>query len=216
MISHDDVIKWKNILRYLTFVRGIHRWPVNTPHKGQWLGALMVSFICAWLNGSVNNREAGDLRRHRAHYDVTVMVCDKCGCIYIYVSIAMYFLVNALIPISIFILSFPTLSTPSNSIQAVHSYRPELFNHDDVIKWKHFSRYWPFVRGIRRPRWIPLTKASDAELWWFSLICAWITGWVNNSEVGDLRRHLAHYDVIVMSNLRCCLAAQTIVTVQLP
>ena len=47
--------------------------PVNSPHKGQWRGALMFSMICAWINGWVNNREAGDLRRHRAHYDVTVM-----------------------------------------------------------------------------------------------------------------------------------------------
>ena len=37
--------------------------------------------------------------------------------------------------------------------------------HDDVIKWKHFSRYWPFVREITGPRWIPRTKGSDAELW---------------------------------------------------
>ena len=36
--------------------------------------------------------------------------------------------------------------------------------HDDVIKWRHFPRYWPFVRGIHRSRWIPHTKASDAEL----------------------------------------------------
>ena len=55
------------------FVRGIHRWPVNFPHKGQWRGALMFSLICAWANDWVNNRDAGDLRRHRAHYDVTVM-----------------------------------------------------------------------------------------------------------------------------------------------
>ena len=34
--------------------------------------------------------------------------------------------------------------------------------HDDVIKWKHFPRNWPFVRGIHRSRWIPHTKASDA------------------------------------------------------
>ena len=39
--------------------------------------------------------------------------------------------------------------------------------HDDVIKWKHFPRYWPFVRGIHRSRWIPRTKASDAALWCF-------------------------------------------------
>ena len=59
--------------RYWPFVRGIHRSPVNSPHKGQWRRALMLSLICAWINGWVNNRDAGDLRRHRAPYDVTVM-----------------------------------------------------------------------------------------------------------------------------------------------
>ena len=54
-------------------VRGIHRWPVNSPHKGQWRGALMSSLICDWINSWVYNREAGDLRRHHAHYDVIVM-----------------------------------------------------------------------------------------------------------------------------------------------
>ena len=47
--------------------------PVNSARKGQWRGALMFSLICVWINGWVNNREAGDLRRYRAHYDVTVM-----------------------------------------------------------------------------------------------------------------------------------------------
>ena len=70
---HDDVIKWKHFPRYWPFVRGIHRSPVNSPHKGQWRGALMFSLICVWINGWVNNREAGDLRCYRAHYDVTVM-----------------------------------------------------------------------------------------------------------------------------------------------
>ena len=74
--KHDDVIKWKHFPRYWPFVRGIHRWPLNSPHKGQWHGALTFSLICDWINGWVNNGEAGDLRRHRAHYDVTVMkVC---------------------------------------------------------------------------------------------------------------------------------------------
>ena len=49
--------------------------PVNSPHKGQWRRALMFSLICVWINGWVNNREAGDLRRYRAHSDVTVMLC---------------------------------------------------------------------------------------------------------------------------------------------
>ena len=67
---HDDVIKWKHFPRYWPFVRGIHWLPVNSPHKGQWRGDLMLSFICAWIN----NREAGDLGRHRAHNDVIVMI----------------------------------------------------------------------------------------------------------------------------------------------
>ena len=63
--------------RYWPFVRGIRRWLVKSPHKGQWRGALMVSLICAWINAGVNNREAGDSRRHRAHYDVILMIRDK-------------------------------------------------------------------------------------------------------------------------------------------
>ena len=53
--------------------------PVNSPHKGQWRRALMFSLICFWINGWVNNREAGHLRRYRAHYDVTAMIyfCDS-------------------------------------------------------------------------------------------------------------------------------------------
>ena len=70
---HSDVIKWKYFPRYWPFVRGIHGWPVNSLHKGQWRGALMFSLIYAWIRGCVNNREAGDLRRHHALYDVTVM-----------------------------------------------------------------------------------------------------------------------------------------------
>ena len=70
---HDDVIKWKHFPRYWPFVRGIHRSPVNSPHKGQWTGALMFSLICVWINGWVNNRKAGDLGRYRARNDVIVM-----------------------------------------------------------------------------------------------------------------------------------------------
>ena len=71
---HDDVIKWKHFQRYWPFVRGIHRSPVNSPHKGQWRGALVFSLICVWINGWVNNREAGDLRRYHAHYVIIVMI----------------------------------------------------------------------------------------------------------------------------------------------
>ena len=70
---HGDVIKWKHFPHHWTFVRGIHRSSVNSPHKGQWRGALMYSLIGAWINDWVNNGGAGDLRRHRAHCDVTVI-----------------------------------------------------------------------------------------------------------------------------------------------
>ena len=58
-------------------------------------------------------------------------------------------------------------------------------------------------------QWIPRTKASDAELWCFLWSAPWINGSVNNREAGNLRRHRAHYDVIVMGDwptpwyLRC-------------
>ena len=62
-LRHDDVTKWKHFPRYWPFVRGIHRSTVNSPHKGQWRGALVFFLICASINGCVNNSEAGDLRR---------------------------------------------------------------------------------------------------------------------------------------------------------
>ena len=73
--KHDDVIKWKHFPRYWPFARGIQRSPVNSPHKGQWRRPLMFSLICVWLDGWVNNREVGDLRCYRDHYDVIVMEC---------------------------------------------------------------------------------------------------------------------------------------------
>ena len=75
---HDDVIKWKHFPSYWPFVQGIHQSPVNSPHKGQWRRTLVFSLICVWINGWVNNREAGDLRRYLDHYDVTVMQKPHC------------------------------------------------------------------------------------------------------------------------------------------
>ena len=53
--------------------------------------------------------------------------------------------------------------------------------HDDIIKWKHFPGYWPFV-------------------WEFTgyMICAWINDQVNNREVGYIRHNRAHYEVTVI------------------
>ena len=70
---HDDVIKWKHFPRCWPYVRVIYRSQVDSPHKGQWRGALIFSLICAWINGWVNNCEAGALRGHRAHHDCIVI-----------------------------------------------------------------------------------------------------------------------------------------------
>ena len=68
MSTYDDVIKWKHFPRDWPFVRGIHQSSVNSPHIGQWRGALMYYFICAFfINNWANDGDVGDLRRHRAH-----------------------------------------------------------------------------------------------------------------------------------------------------
>ena len=73
----DHVTWWRHKMEtfsaLLAFVRGIHRSPMNSPHKSQWRGALMFALICAWINAWANYREAGDLIRHRVHYDAIVM-----------------------------------------------------------------------------------------------------------------------------------------------
>ena len=62
---------------FLAICAGNSQVPANSPHKGQWRGALMFVFICVWINDWVNNREVGDLRRYRAHYDVIVMMLQE-------------------------------------------------------------------------------------------------------------------------------------------
>ena len=81
--------------------------------------------------------------------------------------------------------------------------RPKTFdfatwNHDDVIKWKNFSRYWPFVRGIHRSSLNSPHKGQWCGAWMFYLIYSRINGRVNSGEAGDLRQLRAYYDVSVM------------------
>ena len=70
--------------------------------------------------------------------------------------------------------------------------------YDDVIKWKHFPPYWPFVRGINRSP----ANSPQKDQWcgglMFSLICALINGWENNREAGELRRQGIYYNVNIM------------------
>ena len=127
-LVHDDVIKWRHfsVTGHLCREFTGHRWIPRTKTS-----ALIFSLICTWINGWAINREAGDLRRYRTHYDVPVM-------------------------------------------------------------------YWPYVLGIHRSPVNSRCKCQWHEALMFSLICAWINGWANNREVGDLRHHRAQYDVTVM------------------
>ena len=68
--------QWKHFPRHWPFMWGIHRSPVISPHKGQWHRALLFSLICVWTNSWINNRDAGDLRHHHAHYDINAMNSD--------------------------------------------------------------------------------------------------------------------------------------------
>ena len=69
-----------------------------------------------------------------------------------------------------------------------------LVNHDDIIKWQHFPRYWPFVRGNHRSPHMGQWRGALM----FSVIYVWINGGANNHEAGDLIRYRAHGDDIVM------------------
>ena len=76
-LAVDNIPWWRHQME--TFSALLDFCAGNSPHKGQWCRALMFSLICARINSWVNNREAGDLRRHRAHDDVTVMIPNHNG-----------------------------------------------------------------------------------------------------------------------------------------
>ena len=73
--NHDDLIKWKHFPHCWPFVWEIHQSAVNSPHNKVSNAELWSFFLnSAWTNGWVNNRDTGNLRRHRGYYDVTVMI----------------------------------------------------------------------------------------------------------------------------------------------
>ena len=84
---------------------------------------------------------------------------------------------------------------PSYSCQAIENLRDHM-----MTSWNgNILRVTGHLCGeFTGPRWIPRTKANDAELWCFLWSAPKKNGWVNNREAGDLRRHRAHRDVIVM------------------
>ena len=162
--------KWKHFARHWPFVRGIDRSPVDSPQKGQWRGAFVFSLICTWTNGWVNNRDAGDLRRLRAHYDVTVMDDAKQSARYDweYEAVTDYF-------------------SKSSPVNETNMWQAQV--HGDVMPWKCFLHNWPFVKGIHRssvhsPHKRPVRWSLDVFLNWKSC-------WSNCRVTGDQGTRMA-------------------------
>ena len=63
-----------------------------------------------------------------------------------------------------------------------------------------FSVTGPLWGEFNGHRWIPLTKACEAEIWCF-YDCTWTNDWANHGDAGSLRRHCAHYDVTVAKDI---------------
>ena len=133
-VWHDDVIKWKYFPRYWPFVRGIHQSPVNSPHKGQWHGALMFSMICAWISGWVNTRKAANLRRHCSHYDVIVMHVSH-ALIIILITI----IIVIVVIIIVILLSSLSLELPSELLSLLDQNKRTFQYHMSIWKNKKFN-----------------------------------------------------------------------------
>ena len=158
---------------------------MNSPHKGQWRGALKFSLICARINGWVNNREAGDLRRHQAHCDVIVMTF-YCVCNYFSV---LWLKVNHVSK------SMPVCwnQTKGHNWNVLY-----VRGSDNWIKWwRHKMLTFPMLLaicvGIRRWSGDSPHKVQWRGALMFSLICAWTNRWKNTRDAGDLRRHHPHH-----------------------
>ena len=136
MNDHDDVINWEHFPHYLPLVLWIHWWPVNSPHKGQWHGALMFSLICAWINGWANNRVAGYLRRHRAHYDVIVMYSEnvwRCCGIWQRITLSCCYSINS-----------------ASRATEQHGWEWFIVKYYNTLMWHfdHFVTFWTCLCGI--------------------------------------------------------------------
>ena len=81
--------------------------------------------------------------------------------------------------------------------RAIIAFR-SFISHDDVIKSKHFPRYWAFVQGIHRSPVNTIAKGQWREILMLALICARLNGWINNHQSADLKRHRGHHDVTIM------------------
>ena len=183
--------------------------PVNSLHKGQWCGALMFSLICAWINDWVNNHEAGDLRRHLGQYDVNVTCDPHWWCVFSGILACLWYIMGFLCMFLSYVVPPNCSTADTHDITGYGVKSPQSCTFlslepwswgqawsrcDDVIKWRHFPRYWPFVRGIHLSPVNSTHKGQWRGALMFSLISARINGWVNKLVIWDAI-------VLIMSSL---------------
>ena len=157
--DHDDVIIWKHFPHYWPFVRGIHRSPVNSPHKGQWRRALMFSLICAWTNGWVNNWDAGDLRPDHTHYDITVMLPS-------WVCFLRFYLEMLWIIFCWWALKKTAMLTPINRILNF-SLLTWLHNLKWTIKFQNFESLGALYHMVQDTKDIRIDNFPDSFMNWY-------------------------------------------------
>ena len=150
--------------------------PVTSPHKDQWRGALVFSLICAWINDWVNNREADDLRRHRGHYDVNVMIDPNRSHICIPVAaVELSWYVSNCDPVKSDKYVYNSMITSPSIVCMMTSSNGNIFRVTG-----------PLCGEFTGHRWIPLAKASDTELWCY-LWLSW--GWLYETPSCPLWLH---------------------------
>ena len=172
---------WRHQMEPFTaLLRVIQQSTLNSPHKGQWRGAFMFYLICAWINRWVNNREAGDLRRHRPHYDVTLMLRLHFECVSL--------LAEPLFGTAALIIScihyndvmMGAIASQITSLTIVYS-----IVYSDTDQRKHqSSASQPLCGEFTGDRWIPRTKGQlrgNVSIWW--------RHYVANCDDGRQRKH---------------------------
>ena len=192
--------------RVTGLLRGIHRWPVNSPHKGPIMRKMFPfdDVIIWWCSGRpLYPQDLWTILRI-CQKQIEIKQYDLNFLLRPFLDIGWNFAAPRCIKCTWNAISHHTLkacgssSCNKNVFCDWPCYSSRVDKHDDVIKWKHFPRYWPSVRGIHQWPVNFLHKCQWRGALMFSLICAWTIGWVNNRGAGDLRRNHVHYDVTVM------------------
>ena len=188
----------------LSFVRGIHRWPMISPHKVSTWWRHHVAVGCSWSADCNETTGVTDLLISAVQGSYsgcsTKYISDIKAGILMWVESPYGLLVsNRLLQINRHKSHLKTLLRwrCSSTMGAYRRWSPRLewpgkirgserqvpvSLHDDVIKWKHFPCYWPFVRRIHRSPVNSPHKGQWRGALKFSLIWAWLNGWVNNRE----------------------------------